>query len=227
MSKRDYAREVPLMSLNRLEAFSDGVFAIAATLLIIEVPHPELVGTTPAEATDRLLAIWPQVLSYVTSFSVIGVIWLNHHALFRLLRRVDRGVSIINLALLLCVAFIPYATAVMAASRHLPPVVAFFGLTLAASGLAYNILWFYVVRQDRRGEAGERTLHRVDVRAASLWSIGYPLANLAAAALSAVSSGLSIALYLLISLFYLLPGVIDRELHRRADARSLEAAPTD
>jgi uncharacterized membrane protein len=66
-----------LMSLSRFEAFSDGVFAIAMTLLVVDLKMPELAQSTPAEAVSQLLAIWPQVLSYVTSFSVIGVIWLT------------------------------------------------------------------------------------------------------------------------------------------------------
>src|SRR4051812_39917638 len=174
-----------LMSLSRFEAFSDGVFAIAMTLLVVDLKAPELAQSTPAESVSQLLAIWPQVLSLVTSFSVIGVIWLNHHTLFHFLKRVDRAILILNLTLLLCVAFIPYATAVMAHYSHFQSVVAFFGLVLA---------------------------RRHYLRVASIRIAVWPLVYILAAALSLISTALSITLYILIPICYMLPGTLDKGL---------------
>lgn len=106
-------KQIPLMSLNRFEAFSDGVFAIAVTLLVLEIKAPDLSQTTSSEAVTKLFQIFPHFLSYVTSFIVIGVLWINHHALFHFLKRVDRTALTINLFLLMCVAFIPYPTALI------------------------------------------------------------------------------------------------------------------
>ena len=198
-----------LMSLNRFEAFSDGVFAIAMTLLVVDLKMPELAQSTPAEAVSRLLAIWPQVLSYVTSFSVIGVIWLNHHTLFHFLKRVDRATLILNLALLLCVAFIPYVTAIMGHYSHLQPVVVFFGLVLALTGAVYNGLWFYIVR---RYIIPERLLRREYLRVASIRIGLWPLVYVFAAALSLINTWLSITVYILIPIAYLFPGTIDKGL---------------
>jgi len=108
MTRSEDTRQVPLMSLNRFEAFSDGVFAIAVTLLVLEIKAPDLTHATSSEAVTKLLQIFPHVLSYITSFIVIGVIWINRHALFHFLKRVDRTVLVIDLLLLMCVAFIPY-----------------------------------------------------------------------------------------------------------------------
>lgn len=86
-----------LMSLSRFEAFSDGVFAIAATLLALEIRVADLSNATHEQAAQALLHLLPHIISYSTSFIVIGVIWLNHHALFHFVKRVDRISLTINL----------------------------------------------------------------------------------------------------------------------------------
>lgn len=209
MTRSEDTRQVPLMSLNRFEAFSDGVFAIAVTLLVLEIKAPDLTHATSSEAVTKLLQIFPHVLSYITSFIVIGVIWINHHALFHFLKRVDRTVLVINLLLLMCVAFIPYPTALIGEFGASLPVVIFYGLSLAMTGFVYNALWFYVVH---RYILSERLIHQKAVWKATLWSLSYPTSYFIAAGLALISINLSIVLYVLIPLFYLLPGVIDRQL---------------
>ena len=100
------------MSKNRLEAFSDGVFAIAITLLVIELRPPEL---EDGESLARGLAhLWPGYLGYALSFLILGVMWLNHHRMFEPVRRVDGVVLVLNLMLLLFAVLIPFPTAVLA-----------------------------------------------------------------------------------------------------------------
>jgi uncharacterized membrane protein len=209
MPRSEDTRQVPLMSLNRFEAFSDGVFAIAVTLLVLEIKAPDLTHATSSEAVTKLLQIFPHVLSYITSFIVIGVIWINHHALFHFLKRVDRTVLVINLLLLMCVAFIPYPTALIGEFGASLPVVIFYGLSLAITGFVYNALWFYVAH---RYILSERLIHQKAVWKAALWSLSYPISYFIAASLALISINLSIVLYVLIPLFYLLPGLIDRQL---------------
>ena len=95
----------------RVETFSDGVFAIAATLLVLEIG---VSSTHGAQLGDELLRIWPSYLAYVTSFVTIGIIWINHHHNMRTIDRVDRPFMFINLLLLLDVAFIPFPTKLVA-----------------------------------------------------------------------------------------------------------------
>ncbi|HEX4496276.1 MAG TPA: TMEM175 family protein [Thermoanaerobaculia bacterium] len=100
------------MSPNRLEAFSDGVFAIAITLLVLDIHVPE-----PGHGSSlghELLAQWPSYAAYVISFITIGIIWMNHHAAFSRLRAVDHSILILNLLLLLSVGILPFTTSLMA-----------------------------------------------------------------------------------------------------------------
>jgi uncharacterized membrane protein len=205
------------MSLNRFEAFSDGVFAIAVTLLVLEIKAPDLTNTTSAVAVTKLLQVFPHILSYMTSFIVIGVLWINHHALFHFLKRVDRTVLVINLLLLMCVAFIPYPTALIGEFRSSLPVVVFYGLSLALTGFVYNALWFYVVH---RYIISEGMIHQRVIQKATIWSISYPISYSLAAGLAFVSLNLSIVLYIVIPLFYLLPGIIDRQLIEKLELPS-------
>jgi uncharacterized membrane protein len=101
------------VSPNRLEAFSDGVFAIAITLLVLDihVPAPESTGSL----ADALGEQWPSYVAYVVSFLTIGIIWINHHAMIRRLRAIDHGIMVWNLLVLLAVGVLPFTTALMAA----------------------------------------------------------------------------------------------------------------
>jgi TMEM175 potassium channel family protein len=96
------------VSPSRLETFADGVFAIAATLLILNVDAQ--VGTGAGNLGNRLLEIWPSYIGYAVSFVTIGIIWSNHHTVMNQLSRVDRTFMLLNVFLLLCVAFLPFPT---------------------------------------------------------------------------------------------------------------------
>lgn len=159
------------------------------TLLVIEIKAPDLSQATSSEVIAKLLQVFPHVLSYATSFIVIGVIWINHHALFHFIKRVDRTILVINLLLLMCVAFIPYPTALIGEYGTSLPVVVFYGLTLALTGFAYNALWFYVVR---RYITSEKIIHQKTVQKATIWTLSYPISYLVAAGLAFININLSI-----------------------------------
>jgi uncharacterized membrane protein len=147
----------------RLETFSDGVFAIAATLLVLEI------GVTASDGHDlgsALLHIWPSYLAYATSFLIIGIIWINHHHTVSLMSRVDRMFLFINLVFLLVVAFIPFPTRLVAEYLHKPgerEAVLAYAITMLLMAVLYNIWWQYA----RRG----RRLIREDVSDASLRAV--------------------------------------------------------
>src|SRR5919112_4970826 len=129
----------------RIEAFSDGVFAIAITLLVIEIGVPHVEGTTLLGA---LVEQWPSYLGYVISFLQIGVIWANHHNRFRFIVRSDHILLFLNILFLMCVAFIPFPTALLAdymagTDEHRTTAVAVYSGTLAVTAVFFTLLWLY------------------------------------------------------------------------------------
>src|SRR5260370_30860104 len=110
------------MSTTRLEAFSDGVFAVAITLLVLQFVDP---GAKNGELLSKLLAQWPQLATYGASFLTIGVIWVNHHTVFKRIREIDRTIQFINLELLLLILLLPYPTDLLRrnlnSSQNAPP----------------------------------------------------------------------------------------------------------
>ncbi len=134
---------------SRIEAFSDGIFAIAATLLVLEIG---VNSTNGAQLGRELLRIWPSYLAYATSFVTIGIIWINHHHNMRAIERVDRTFMFINLLLLLDVAFIPFPTKLVAAYLHRSgerPAVIAYAATLLVMAVLYTLWWRYA-RAGRR-----------------------------------------------------------------------------
>jgi uncharacterized membrane protein len=131
----------------RLEAFSDGVFAIAITLLVLDI-------AVPAGASAHLLRsvahLWPSYLAYVVSFSTIGAIWLGHNAITEYLERADAGFVRLNLLLLLVVAFLPFPTRLFAdfIGEDQPERVAsnIYGISLLVTSALLLLLWRYAVR---------------------------------------------------------------------------------
>jgi uncharacterized membrane protein len=133
----------------RAEAFSDGVFAIAITLLILNVnlPHPG------SRLGHELLRLWPSYVAYAVSFVTIGIMWVNHHTIFRHIERVDRRFLLLNLGLLMLVAFVPFPTHVAAefarsdANRRAAALL--YGITLTTTAVFFNSLWLYASRGGR------------------------------------------------------------------------------
>jgi uncharacterized membrane protein len=139
----------------RLEAFSDGVFAIAATLLVLEF---SVKGAAGPRLGHELLQLWPSYLAYVTSFLTIGIIWINHHYCVATLARCDRVLMFLNLMLLLVVGFLPFPTKLVAQylqqSGDQAAVLAYCA-TFVVMSIVYNVWWRYA--------SGNRRLIRDDV----------------------------------------------------------------
>jgi uncharacterized membrane protein len=132
---------------NRLEAFSDGVLAVAITLLVLDLHDP---GAVPHGLTHALFQLWPSYVSYALSFLTIGVIWVNHHDAFVRIKAVDRRLKFINLMLLMAVVLIPFATVLMAhhlrGGHEAHAAIVFYGVVATAMGLAFTGLWAYLAR---------------------------------------------------------------------------------
>lgn len=169
----------------RVEAFSDGVFAIAITLLILEIHVPKLpAGATNPVLFQALAELWPSYLSFLLSFVVILMMWINHHELLRLVRRVDNPFLFANGFLLLMVTFVPFPTAVLAqylgSAAPNAAVVLYCGTFLLIS-IAYSLLLESVVRNRRllRPEIDDQDVARIR-RAYNLGLAVYSLSVLVA-----------------------------------------------
>ncbi len=140
------------LNTQRLEAFSDGVFAIAITLLILEIKIPHLADLQKAGGLrPYLLSLWPSYVAYALSFFTIGVYWANHHYLFKLIRRTSHGFILVNVVLLMAVSFVPFPTAILGDLFPMidvrPTAVSFYALTMALTGFCWNLTWLFAVNR--------------------------------------------------------------------------------
>lgn len=193
------------MSPTRLEAFSDGVLAIAITLLVLDIHVPPPHGD--GSLAHQLGAQWPSYAAYLTSFLTIGIIWINHHAMIRRLRAVDHTILTLNLLLLLTIGVLPFTTALVAAY-----VKQGHGQHLAAAIYAgsYLLMSLAFAATNRHILFAKPSLHRVPMEEQERRSIlrrgvvGL-VPYLIATALAAVSAYATLAICAAVALFYALP----------------------
>ena len=189
-----------VVTTSRTEAFSDGVFAIAATLLVLElkVPHVE-----PGDLSGALLERWPSYATYVVSFLTIGIIWVNHHAVMERIRVVNRPLLFTNLLFLMAVAVIPFPTALLAdylrEGHDERFAAAVYGGTMTVMGVTFGATWAYAVTRDLLHENVDPDRAR---RSLWIFALGNPLYVLAIGA-SLLSARLGLAIYALLALFYM------------------------
>jgi uncharacterized membrane protein len=185
----------------RLEAFSDGVFAITITLLVLEIRPP----TDDENLLHGLGALWPSYLSYAVTFLFIGQVWANHHVMFDHIRAADRTVLLLNTVLLMVVAFLPFATSVLAdalrSGHGQRTAVAFYGIAFGVTALTFNAVWQYARRHrllsDSLAPAGATAISR---------RFQLALAWLATGALvGALIPALGVAVIVAFNAFYWLP----------------------
>ena len=191
------------MRTSRLEAFSDGVFAIAATLLILNVS----VGQT--RLADELIKIWPSYVAYAVSFVTIGIIWINHHTVMEQIAHVDRVFLMLSILFLANIAFIPFPTRLLAESINRPTdaqaAAIAYGVTLTLTAILFNALWRYAARGRRllREDANPRTIDGIGRS-----YLPGPFLYAAATALALINPYVSAACYTAIAIFYILESTL-------------------
>lgn len=189
----------------RLETFADGVFAIAITLLVLEVHVP------PAGTTDLAAALadqWTSFAAYVISFLTIGVIWVSHHQMFALITRTTPTFLYLNVIFLLPVAFVPYPTALVAQHIQEPDgrtvAVLLYGATSVLIALMFNVLWTYA---SRRNLVREGPMRDQMTQVARGFRLG-PLVYLAATITALINPFVSMAIFAALAVYWMLPGRI-------------------
>jgi uncharacterized membrane protein len=196
------------MNKQRFEGFSDSVFAFAITLLVLGVALPTTHYTSNAALSLALARLWPNVLAYCLSFAVIGLLWQNHHALFRFVKTVDRKTVLLNLMLLGGTAFIPFATSTLGSYPTMPASTFLYGALLVFCSIANNLMLLHLVRSEAfypttDGSAIAQASHAYRVAGAT-YVVATGLALLVPIA--------SFAIYLAIVVYFLIPRGIDADL---------------
>ena len=196
---------------DRAMAFSDGVFAFAITLLVITIHVP-----IPAELGKKSLIMvlgqqWPNYLSYVLSFIQVGQVWANHHTMFTYIKRVNHVLIVLNILLLMNVAVLPFPTALLAlyiGTHEQYAAVMVYSGTLAVGGIFYNTLWWYACHHQGLidPKLDPQVLHRVT----RIYLFGPTLYTIAFGLSLFWNGTVSLALCILLVVFYLLPTIAGR-----------------
>lgn len=138
--------------LDRLMFLSDGVFAIAITLLVLEIALPHISGSYQAQDREFpgvLWSVWPQVLTYALTFLIVGVYWMSHQRMFEYLTRGDSVLAWLNVVFLMSVAFLPIPSKILGEYGALGAAVRFYALCLMVPGLLIILIWWYATNQHR------------------------------------------------------------------------------
>jgi uncharacterized membrane protein len=196
----------------RLEAFSDGVIAIAITLLALEIHVP---SAEEGALLASLIVQWPTYLAFLLSFATIGIMWINHHRLFTVIKRVDHNFLVLNTLLLLGITVVPFTSALLGEyighEGEQVAAMVYSGVFVVIS-IFFNLMWLYAARHNWLDMTGENLrIVRITNRQ---YRLG-PLYYLTALLLALISVPLSIGLNILLALYFALPAnVVSRLIFR-------------
>ena len=187
------------MPKNRIEAFADGIFAFAATLLILNLLVDQKQPLEP-----QLLQIWPSYVAYAISFVTIGIIGANHHMVMHQIAHVDRFFLMVTVLFLMFIAFIPFPTRLLSLDIQTPDAKAAalaYGITLTGTAILFNVLWRYAARGRKllRADVDDRVVEGIN-RTFAFGPASYAIATVVALISPQVSAGMFVA----IAAFYVL-----------------------
>jgi uncharacterized membrane protein len=220
---------------SRVEAFSDGVFAVAITLLVLNLQSSTfLKSVTDANLWQDFLELLPKFLVYALSFVIIGIYWVAHHNTFHYIRHSDRYLLWLNILLLLWIVFIPFPTALLGQYPELQFSIIIYGSTLVITGIALQLLWWYATSGHR---LVDKDIDPYLVLKATQRNLAAPCIYLLAVAISFFSTSTSLVIFSLVPLLYIIPGSIDRHWtdvhtsnigdHKTNEERDQNAASTE
>ena len=195
------------MNKARFEAFSDGVFAFAITLLALGFVLPEMHDPTNRQLTVALLHLWPSLIAYALSFAVIGLMWQNHHALFRLVQTIDRRTVFWNLLLLAGTVLIPFATTTLGSYPTMKASTFLYGAVLSVCSTFYNAMLWHLAKSGAFAPEVTKATISGTIRGFRTGLFVYYSAML----LALVFPIASFALYLLIVVYFFVPRGADSD----------------
>ena len=188
------------MSKGRLEAFSDGVFAIIITIMVLELHAPE--GNT----FEALRPLLPKFISYILSFTYVAIYWNNHHHLFQVVKRVNGKVLWCNILLLFFISLIPFVTAWMGENHFSASPVALYGIVLLMTALSYPLLLFFLIQVN-----GKESVLAKSIGSDSKGKMSIAI-YAAGIVISFFNSWISFGLYILVACIWFIP---DKRIEKR------------
>ena len=206
MSDAHDHRQRPLVEgTGRLEAFSDGVFAIVVTLLILEVHLPALVGSGNDAMWAALASVAPKLISFTVSFATIAIYWVNHHHFFSRVTHSDWKLLWANNFLLFWLTVVPFTTAVVGDHPTEPVAVFIYGINLSLAAAAFALMgWYVLFKGDLVSSAVTMPERRSEFRKAGIGAVVY----LAAACIGLVAPMLAVVLFLLLPFAWVVPTLL-------------------
>ena len=199
------------LTTSRLEAFSDGVFAIAITILVLSIQVPNLSGIhSPEDFSRQVGELWPKFLTYFISFVVVGIYWVAHSATFHYIRRTNRPLFWLNLLYLMGVSFIPFPTALLGSFYQYQLSIVIYAGTQVVTGGLFEIMVLYATYNGlSNGPIDPNFIQRASFR-----NLMGPALYLVAIVVSYISIEVSLVLLVVVLALYILPGKIDRDWRR-------------
>ncbi len=194
------------LTTQRLEAFSDGVFSIAITLLVLELAIPESRSAAPPPLADALRGLWPSYMAYLMSFVIVGIYWANHHYIFRFYKHTNHTFNLLNLAFLLSISFLPFPTAVL--SRYVgiasdaSTAVMFYAFGLLLPAVTFLAMWLYASQGHR---LIDRNLTRDFIRHLRRQYAGSSLIYTGALVVAHWNYRIGLGICIVLTMMYLLP----------------------
>jgi uncharacterized membrane protein len=220
-----------VLGKNRLEAFSDGVFAVAITLLVLNIQSPALLqDVVHTGSLQELARFAPKFLAFVLSFVIVGVYWVAHHNTFHYIKHSDRNLLWLNILLLMCIAFIPVPTALLGQYPAYQFPVILYGSTLVVTGIVLQTLWWYATGSYR---LVDKDIDPHLVAHATRRNLTAPLLYLLAIGISFITIWISLGIFILVPAIYILPGRIDhywlemREMYEQRKMHEVEKGDHD
>jgi uncharacterized membrane protein len=205
MVERDNTTAAESKDTARIDAFSDGVFAIVITLLVFNLRVPSPDEADRVGLATLLLRDWVSYLALITSFVIIGIMWVNHHRMFLFIRRVDNTLKYINLLLLFGVTLVPFATNLVeqyVGHRDSWLAGLIYGMNALFIALCFNFFWRHVRQHPELLTAGYDVAHIDGITNAYRWG---PPGYITAILLSFVSVPLSLVVHLALAIYFALP----------------------
>ena len=196
------------LSKHRIEALSDGIFAFAMTLLVLDIKMPKLPETAVQAGllVPSLFILWPKFFSYFMSFVILGVFWVAHHGYAHFLKRTDRWLLWSNLLFLLLIVCVPFSTDLIGDYPGQKVAVMIYGSNIAALSLTLYLQWWYATTHHR---LVGRDLEPEVIRKGTQRTLGGAMIYMCAVLLALLNPSFSLIVYAVIPIFYILPSHLD------------------